>query len=73
VVAEAEAAAAEAAEADEVVTDDELIESTDVTNPEIETEEDFAAEGEAEAAVVDEANSEDDTASAPADAEEKGE
>jgi hypothetical protein len=48
-------------------------EDTDVTNPEIETEEDFAAEGGTEAIVVDEANSEDDTAEAPADADEKGE
>jgi large subunit ribosomal protein L22 len=72
-LAEAEAASAEAAEAEDTLIDDESIESTDVTNPEIETEEDFAAEGEAEAAVVDEANSEDDTASAPAEAEEKGE
>ena len=48
-------------------------ETTDVTNPEIETEEDFAAEGGTEAIVVDEANSEDDTAEAPADADEKGE
>jgi large subunit ribosomal protein L22 len=81
-VAEAEAAAAEAAEeaaaaaaaeADEAVTDEASTGTTDVTDPEIETEEDFAAEGESEAAVVDEANSEDDTASAPADAEEKGE
>jgi large subunit ribosomal protein L22 len=70
--AEAEAAAAERdAEGD---ADDAMApEGTDVTNPEIETEEDFAAEGGTEAIVVDEANSEDDTAEAPADADEKGE
>jgi large subunit ribosomal protein L22 len=68
--AEAETAAAErdGDEADTMAPDD-----TDVTNPEIETEEDFAAEGGTEAIVVDEANSEDDTAEAPADADEKGE
>ena len=70
--AEAEAAAAERdAEGD---ADDAMApEGTDVTNPEIETEEDFAAEGGTEAIVVDEANSEDDTAEATADADEKGE
>jgi large subunit ribosomal protein L22 len=72
--AEAEAAAAES---DEDVTDDLALESadeaTDVTNPEIETEADFAAEGGTEALVADEANSEDDTADASADADEKGE
>jgi large subunit ribosomal protein L22 len=82
-VAEAEAAAAE--EADEELTDDvvsgsdeidqfdEVDEITDVTDPEIETEEGFAQESETEAIVVDEANHEDDTAAAPAEAEEKGE
>jgi large subunit ribosomal protein L22 len=69
-VAEAEAAAAES---DEDVTDDVAPETTDVTNPEIETEADFAAEGGTEGLVVDEANSEDDTAEASADADEKGE
>jgi large subunit ribosomal protein L22 len=68
--AEAEAAAAES---DEDVTDDVAPETTDVTNPEIETEADFAAEGGSEGLVVDEANSEDDTAEASADADEKGE
>jgi large subunit ribosomal protein L22 len=75
-VAEAEAetaAAAAAAERDSDDADAMAPEDTDVTNPEIETEEDFAAEGGTEAIVVDEANSEDDTAEAPADADEKGE
>jgi large subunit ribosomal protein L22 len=74
-VAAAEAAAAEA-EADEEVIDEGTTESTEsgeVTNPEIETESDFAAESETEAVVVDEANHEDDTATASAEAEEKGE
>jgi large subunit ribosomal protein L22 len=70
-VAEAETAAA--AERDSDDADAMAPEDTDVTNPEIETEEDFAAEGGTEAIVVDEANSEDDTAEAPADADEKGE
>jgi large subunit ribosomal protein L22 len=70
-VAEAEAEAAAERESDEA--DAMAPEDTDVTNPEIETEEDFAAEGGTEAIVVDEANSEDDTAEAPADADEKGE
>jgi large subunit ribosomal protein L22 len=69
-VAEAETAAA-ARDGDEA--DAMVPEGTDVTNPEIETEEDFAAEGGTEAIVVDEANSEDDTAEASADADEKGE
>jgi large subunit ribosomal protein L22 len=68
--ADAEAAAAES---DEDITDDVAPEITDVTNPEIETEADFAAEGGTESLVVDEANSEDDTAEASADADEKGE
>ena len=68
--AEAEMAAAERESDDADATGPE---DTDVTNPEIETEEDFAAEGGTEAIVVDEANSEDDTAEAPADADEKGE
>jgi large subunit ribosomal protein L22 len=72
--AEAEAAAAES---DEEVTDDLALEATDeatdVTNPDIETETDFAAEGGTESLVADEANSEDDTADAAADADEKGE
>jgi large subunit ribosomal protein L22 len=71
-VAEAEAETA-AAERDSDEADAMAPEDTDVTNPEIETEEDFAAEGGTEAIVVDEANSEDDTAEAPADADEKGE
>ena len=71
-VAEAEAETA-AAERDGDDADAMAPEDTDVTNPEIETEEDFAAEGGTEAIVVDEANSEDDTAEAPADADEKGE
>jgi large subunit ribosomal protein L22 len=71
-VAEAEAETA-AAERDGDEADAMASEDTDVTNPEIETEEDFAAEGGTEAIVVDEANSEDDTAEAPADADEKGE
>jgi large subunit ribosomal protein L22 len=71
-VAEAEAETA-AAERDGDEADAMAPEDTDVTNPEIETEEDFAAEGGTEAIVVDEANSEDDTAEAPADADEKGE
>ena len=71
-VAEAEAETA-AAERDGDEADALAPEDTDVTNPEIETEEDFAAEGGTEAIVVDEANSEDDTAEAPADADEKGE
>jgi large subunit ribosomal protein L22 len=71
-VAEAEAAAAER-DGDGDDADAMAPEGTDVTNPEIETEEDFAAEGGTEAIVVDEANSEDDTAEAPADADEKGE
>jgi large subunit ribosomal protein L22 len=70
--AEAEAAAAER-DGDGDDADAMAPEGTDVTNPEIETEEDFAAEGGTEAIVVDEANSEDDTAEAPADADEKGE
>jgi hypothetical protein len=70
-VAEAEAEAAAERESDEA--DAMAPEDTDVTNPEIETEEDFAAEGGTEGIVVDEANSEDDTAEAPADADEKGE
>jgi large subunit ribosomal protein L22 len=70
--AEAEAAAAER-DAERDADDAMAPEGTDVTNPEIETEEDFAAEGGTEAIVVDEANSEDDTAEAPADADEKGE
>ena len=71
-VAEAEAETA-AAERESDDADAMAPEDTDVTNPEIETEEDFAAEGGTEAIVVDEANSEDDTAEAPADADEKGE
>ena len=71
-VAEAEAETA-AAERDSDEADAMAPEDTDVTNPEIETEEDFAAEGGTEAIVVDEANSEDDTAEATADADEKGE
>jgi large subunit ribosomal protein L22 len=71
-VAEAEAETA-AAERDGDEADAMAPEGTDVTNPEIETEEDFAAEGGTEAIVVDEANSEDDTAEATADADEKGE
>jgi large subunit ribosomal protein L22 len=71
-VAEAEAETA-AAERDGDEADAMAPEGTDVTNPEIETEEDFAAEGGTEAIVVDEANSEDDTAEASADADEKGE
>jgi len=71
-VAEAEAETA-AAERDGDDADAMAPEDTDVTNPEIETEEDFAAEGGTEAIVVDEANSEDDTAEATADADEKGE
>ena len=71
-VAEAEAETA-AAERESDDADAMAPEDTDVTNPEIETEEDFAAEGGSEAIVVDEANSEDDTAEAPADADEKGE
>jgi large subunit ribosomal protein L22 len=71
-VAEAEAETA-AAERDGDDADAIAPEDTDVTNPEIETEEDFAAEGGTEAIVVDEAISEDDTAEAPADADEKGE
>jgi large subunit ribosomal protein L22 len=71
-VAEAEAEMA-AAERESDDADATAPEDTDVTNPEIETEEDFAAEGGTEAIVVDEANSEDDTADAPADADEKGE
>jgi large subunit ribosomal protein L22 len=71
-VAEAEAETA-AAERDGDDADAIAPEDTDVTNPEIETEEDFAAEGGTEAIVVDEANSEDDTAEASADADEKGE
>ena len=71
-VAEAEAGMA-AAERESDDADATAPEDTDVTNPEIETEEDFAAEGGTEAIVVDEANSEDDTAEAPADADEKGE
>jgi large subunit ribosomal protein L22 len=71
-VAEAEAEMA-AAERESDDADATAPEDTDVTNPEIETEEDFAAEGGTEAIVVDEANSEDDTAEAPADADEKGE
>jgi large subunit ribosomal protein L22 len=71
-VAEAEAETA-AAERDGDEADAMAPVDTDVTNPEIETEEDFAAEGGTEAVVVDEANSEDDTAEAPADADEKGE
>jgi len=70
--AEAEAETA-AAERDGDEADAMAPEGTDVTNPEIETEEDFAAEGGTEAIVVDEANSEDDTAEASADADEKGE
>ena len=73
-VAEAEAEAETAAAERESDDADAMApEDTDVTNPEIETEEDFAAEGGSEAIVVDEANSEDDTAEAPADADEKGE
>jgi large subunit ribosomal protein L22 len=71
-VAEAEAETA-AAERDGDEADAMAPEGTDVTNPEIETEEDFAAEAGTEAIVVDEANSEDDTAEASADADEKGE
>jgi large subunit ribosomal protein L22 len=71
--AESETAAAAAAERESDDADAMAPEDTDVTNPEIETEEDFAAEGGTEAIVVDEANSEDDTAEAPADADEKGE
>ena len=71
-VAEAEAEMA-AAERESDDADATAPEDTDVTNPEIETEEDFAAEGGTEAIVVDEANSEDDTAEASADADEKGE
>jgi large subunit ribosomal protein L22 len=71
-VAEAEAETA-AAERESDDADAMAPEDTDVTNPEIETEEDFAAEGGTEAIVVDEANSEDDTAEATADADEKGE
>ena len=73
-VAEAEAEAeTSAAERESDDADAMAPEDADVTNPEIETEEDFAAEGGTEAIVVDEANSEDDTAEAPADADEKGE
>ncbi len=70
----AQAEAAEAAENEEAINDAGDTELTDgVTNPEIETNEDVAAEVSAEADVVDEANSEDDTAEATADADEKGE
>jgi large subunit ribosomal protein L22 len=68
--AEAEAAATES---EEDVTEALAPEGTDVTNPDIETEADFAAEGGTEAIVEDEANSADDTADATADADEKGE
>jgi len=72
--AQAEAAEAEANEADAEITEvDEATVSDEVTNPEIETNEDVAAEVSAEADVAEEANSEDDTAEATAEADEKGE
>ena len=73
-VAEAEAAAAAANE--EEVTDEISTESTDVgdgANPEIQTEIDAVIASEDEAIVEDVANSEDESATASADAEEKGE